>query len=490
MSDLGDILARAGAELGAQADPLDDGALSRVLASARRRRVRRHAYQAAAAAAAVAVAATGGWWGVQHQEPAPAQTPSPLVSTPVPERPTPTPAPTPSATPDGDGPVVREASIDDETVLRRLVQPRTGETWHAPEPADDLDLLTLDEHSAPGYRTVRVGARGSATIYAVAGPMEPYSGERDVVGLFEVDAAGPRYIACPGPQSQECGGPGDVPALPLAPGVTVDLDTFYDTLGIPTEADLVDGFAVRTTAGTWWDARPQRIDEEPALPVLGDARTLFPAERDDEYRPDDVTDLTTYGPAALVELRWSAELVAGLTNVSYAWRTPYGALVHLGPGDVPGSAWDEIVWDDGVDRRLTPSDPESYALLPPETRAPGDHACVSSRFSLEEDHVDAQWRPAGRTRDGTRVYVPVAGGNDVASRVRAWQASIAWTVDLNVGPDADDVVQGPEVYAADTGYGTDEAFLAANALFALERPDGRWMLGLRPDALAPVYECV
>lgn len=93
MSDLGEILASAGTELGSQTDPMDDTALRRVVAGARRRRVRRHAYQGVAAVAAVAILGAGGWWGAQRQEPVPAHTPTPAVTSP-----SPTSAPSPSAT--------------------------------------------------------------------------------------------------------------------------------------------------------------------------------------------------------------------------------------------------------------------------------------------------------------------------------------------------------------------------------------------------------
>ncbi|MDC7122888.1 hypothetical protein OMK64_15240 [Cellulomonas fimi] len=382
-------------------------------------------------------------------------------------------------TPSAPEPAVRQSAIDDATVLRRLAEPRTGETWHEPEPADEVRLVESDFYGTPtSPRTVRVGARGDAVIYAVVGPHHGLEPRRDVRGLFEVDAAGARYIACPSPRVEECDAEAPYTS-DLAPGVVVDVDTFYDTLGIPVEAELVDGFTVRTSGGTGWERLDFETGSSRPVPALGNGSLLVTDT--DHWRADDAVDVARFGPAALVELRWAEAEIDGLTNASYAWRTPYGAYVSLTADDVPGGDYDAIVWDDGVDRRYYADEPDLVA----RTGAPGDGTCAASMFSLDAAHVDAEWRPAGRTPEGVRVHVPVGGGNPLATRVRAFQEKIAWTVDPD---DPSLTLTGASVYA-ETGMTTDEAFLAAHSLFAIERPDGVWMVGLSPAAAAPVFEC-
>ena len=83
--------------------------------------------------------------------------------------------------------------------------------------------------------------------------------------------------------------------------------------------------------------------------------------------------------------------------------------------------------------------------------------------------------------NGHRVLVPATGGTDLSRAVRAWQEGASFGNDESYQP-----VQGA---AAGYGYLTDESFLGANALFAVEGPTGQWLLGLRADAGAVVYEC-
>lgn len=481
MSDLGDTLSRAGDSLGGDVGPVEEATLRRIVGGARRRRVRRHTVQAVAGVALVAVLGGGGWWGMQREAPAPAHTPTPQVTTSATPTATPTPTPTPTAS-EPPEPVVRQTAIDDATVLRRLAEPRTGETWHAPEPADDVRLVASEEYGTEwAPRTVKVGERGDAVVYAVVGEHYHYDARRDVLGLFEVDAAGARYIACPSPRTEDCDP--EVPGAPsLDPAVTVDVDTFYDTLGIPVEAELVDGFTVRTAGGIMRERRDWSTGTDRVVAPLGNGVLLVPPTDSEWHRAEDAVDVARYGPAALVELHWQDGEVDGLTNVSYAWRLPFGAHVALAPEDVPGADWDAIVWDDGVDRRVDVSEPG----FPAATVAPGARSCTAATFSIADPFDRRAWRPAGRTPEGARVHVPVAGGNDLARQVRSWQERISWSV----GPDdGTETLQGAEVYA-ETGMTTDAAFLAANALFAVERPDGVWMLGLSPAAAAPVWECV
>lgn len=467
MSDLGDILARAGVELGAQSGPMDDGALRRVVAGARRRRVRRHTFQGIAAVAAVAVIGAGGWWGAQRNQPMPAETPTPAVTRTATPKPTSTPEPTPTVE---TGPVVRETSTDDATVLRRLVAPRTGETWHDPQPAPDAPPLMTVDQGRTILSPVRVGQRGDATIYAVL--QQNFLWDSDVLGLFEVDGAGSRFIACPTPRTDDpCLEASEDDWRALAPGVSVDRDTFYDTLGIPGAVDLGGGYVVRTTT-TLADVRDDS-DDGPGVARLGNAWLVA----HDEWGQVEVADsvlVAGYGRAGLAEVRGAPE-VPGLTPMFYAWQLPFGTTIQLSGADVPGGDFNSLVWDDGVERDV-PGD-EMWGEIARVT-APAAPSCTPYTLNRDASFDRSTWRAAGRTAEGLRVYVPVVGGNDRSREARAWNESQSWTWDA----------EGAEVYQQ-TGFGTDQAFLDAHALFAVERPDRTWILGMIPTAAPVVYEC-
>ena len=473
MSDLGDILARAGMELGGQTGPMDDGALRRVVSGARRRRVRRHTFQGVAAVAAVVVIGASGWWGAQREQPMPAHTPTPAVTRTTAPTPTPTSEPTPTV---DAGPVVRETSTDDATVLRRLAAPRTGETWHDPEPAPDAPALMTVNEGESVLPALRVGTRGDATIYAVI--QQSFYWDSDVLGLFEVDGAGARFIACPTPRADDpCleGSYGDWRAL--APGVSVDRDTFYDTLGIPGAVDLGGGYVVRT-ATTLANVRSD-VDAGPGVARLGNAWPVAHAE----WGPTEVAEsvlVAGYGRAGLAEVR-SEAVVPGLTPMFYAWKLPFGSTIQLSGADVPGGDFNSLVWDDGVERDV-PED-QMWGGIAGVT-APAAPSCTPYTLNRDASFDRSTWRAAGRTAEGLRVYVPVVGGNDRSRQVRAWNESQSWAWGESTGEE----ITGAEVYQQ-TGFGTDQAFLDAHALVAVERPDHTWLLGMIPTAAPVVYEC-
>jgi hypothetical protein len=242
------------------------------------------------------------------------------------------------------------------------------------------------------------------------------------------------------------------------PDVARDEATFYDTMTLPRSVDLAPGWRLTTTATTSRDFFGQL--------VLGDARDLYGLEGTTQV----VADL---GAAQVVQLTRDGQ-VSGLDDLRYAIRTPYGATVDLSANDSPSGEFGLIRWDDGVARPL----PEGVHV---QSTAPSSGACFSGTFSVEDRHVPGDWRPAGTTPGGHRVYVPLAGGNAVSRAVRAWQAESSFGFDEA----AQDVVYGPAVY----GYSTDEQFLADNALYAIQGPAGEWQLRLRVDAVQTVYEC-
>jgi hypothetical protein len=314
---------------------------------------------------------------------------------------------------------------------------------------------------APAYL---VGTRGEASIYVTG---YEQLGTWVVGGLYEVDAQGARLIACPSARTTDpCA---DEVSISLPPGVVRDVETFYDTLTLPVSIDLGDDFRVTTTSTT---GSPSSTSS-----LYGDADPLM----DDTFERRVLRDL---GPVT-VAVRVRESSVPGLTNLTYGILTPLGTFLRLQPGDVPAGDFPAIRWDDGIARGAADSADEGDA--PAVTEAPGGQACLATTYSLEDKHVPADWRPAGTTPDGRRVYLPVAGGNPVSRAVRAWQEDSSWTM-------APDGVQGDEygaVHGAAAGYPypTDAAFLEANALFAVQGPGGEWLLGMRSDAHNVVYEC-
>ncbi|MDC7122886.1 hypothetical protein OMK64_15225 [Cellulomonas fimi] len=474
MRDLDELLASTETTLARAAGP-GGPVPAPVRSGIRRRRVVRHAAESLVAVVAVGAVASAAWIGAGHAAPVPAVSPT-SDPTPTTSAPAPTaPAPSPSEAAD-DGPVVRETALADDVVLRRLLHPRTGESWTTPVAVDDGPALVSRPDTWGSATTFRVGARGDATIYAVANHLD-YDGVA-VLGLFEVDGAGARFIACPGPRAEEeCADPA---AVQLADGVTVDRDTFYDSLGVPGSLELGDGFVVTTTEEARW---AHELLGSPARTDLGDARLLT---GENWYGVSEtVRVLGRFGAGAVVETRTPGQ-VAGLTNVDLAWRTPFGSLVELAAGDVPGGDFNAIVWDDGVERRSARDD---LGVRGGDSQSPAAPHCFAPGFAVEDSPAPAAWRPAGRTADGRRVYVR-ASADALVHAVRGFHEEHSATVVLPDDPTSteDAWVRGAEAYAA-TGFTTDQAFVDAHALYAVDGPGGVRYLALRRDAANLVYEC-
>ncbi len=437
-----------------------------VVTRVRRRRTVRAATTAVvstAAAAVLTVTAVGLADGpITDPGPvAPAVTSSPdprTTSTPAPS-PAPTAPPSPDPQPTSDpvtAPAVREAQIDDAVVLARQSEPRTGEVWSDPEPAPEMEeLLAPDDFSS----VWRVGHRDASTIYVVVADGEARDGRVGITGvgvsgLYEVDDAGVRAIVCPSART----GDACVAEQSTRPDLPRDEATFYDTMTLPRSVDLGAGWRLTTTATTSRDHYRWSL--------LGDARDLYGLGGTTEI----VADL---GAAQVVQVTRDGE-VAGLKDVRYAIRTPYGATIDLLANDSPSGEFGLIRWDDGIARPL----PDGVQV---QSTAPSSGACFSGTFSVEDRHVPGDWRPAGTTLGGHRVHVPAPGGNAVSRAVREWQGRTSFTYDQAAGKE----VHGPEVYA----YASDEQFLADNALYAIQGPAGEWQLRLRVDAVQTVFEC-
>ncbi|WP_456789126.1 hypothetical protein [Cellulomonas sp. P5_C5] len=473
-ADLHALLARASDEIEGGAPALDGGRLGVVRSAARRRRIVRHTAESFAGVGVVGVLGVGLWFGLGQQAPEPVvPIETPTVSPSPSPSDTPTPTPTPTSTPTPTGPPTRAEEIDDATVIERLSAPRTGEVWHTPERTPEMDeVLAL----ADGYFTptiYRVGSRADAVIYmSVAEGGMPWS-TLEFGALYEIDEAGARLIACPSARTgDECAGSAEQTG-----GVVRDDETFYDSLTMPESIDI-DGYVVTTSHA--------RSDEFASL--FGDAQALTP-------EPLASRTLLQLGALSVVE-RTQQSAVAGLVNIEFGVATPFGTFLELSREDLPAGEFEAIRWDDGVrrgashgpdgDDSYVGSDPADYTAV---TLAPGSSNCTSWHFSRASTHDPAQWRAAGTTPGGYRVYLPLPGGSSLTQAVRAWQEESSWLPSEMTDDPAADEYGTLHGAAAGYEYTTDQAFLDANALFAVQGPAGEWMLGMRSDAVNVVYEC-
>ncbi|MBD7918425.1 hypothetical protein H9657_09060 [Cellulomonas sp. Sa3CUA2] len=455
--DLENLMARAAHDLEAALPPAPTDALGHVRAAVRRRRLGRHARDSVGALALVGALATAVLLGGRG-EPEPAVTPTPTPS--VSATPTPTPAPTATPTPDAapTGPVVREAEIDDATVLARLAAPRTGEVWTAPQRVDAPGpVFTLVEVTYDWYL---VGHRGAADIYAAtpeSASLTPYEMRSYglPVELYELEAGVLRRVVCPSARTGDaCGQPH------VNSAAEQDTTTFYDSLTLPRALPLPGGYTLGTAATSG------------AVGALTGAMQAVVLQ--DEVRVH--ADLGSGVQVVERTIPSHDGAPAGMRSVRFAVRLPYGALVDLVPADVPGGDSAAITWDDGVARG------DADDAWRSATGAPGGLVCDFATFSVQTTGVDrSAWVRAGSTADGRPVHVPAPGRTEVAAAVFAWQESSSWTV----GDTPTGTVTGAEAYPIDSV----EQLVADNALFALEGPGRSWLLGLRVDAMHAVYEC-
>lgn len=420
-------------------------------------RRRRHARQfrtawiGTLAAAAVTVGALA-LPALDREEPQPAISPDVRPTTP-------TPSPSPTTTPGVEPPAAppaRAEHIDDDAVIAHLIAPRTGEAWSTPEPAPEVLPLLDPENSKTA--AFRVGQRGDATIYITADTefvdtSHGYWRGSGVRGLFEVDAKGVRAILCPSARSTDPCLRDRVPAQ----GITPDSSTFYDTFTLPRQIEITDDFTLSTVT---------TVARSGERNIFGDAGALVGVGRTTRI-------VHTLGALRIGQLE-NRVGIAGVTNATFAILTPFGTTINLVDADYPGGDYSAIKWDDGVTR--TPP------LLDWTTSAAGSPFCVGDAFSVEDEHIAQDWRAAGVTPDGHRVFVPVSADIQISRAVRAWQEGNSETVDDSTG----EWVTGA---AAGYPFETDAAFHEAHALFAIQGPSGEWQLRIRPDAISRIYEC-
>jgi len=453
-SDLDALLAQAAGDLERVVPALPDAALGRVRTRVRRRRVRRHAVESVAGVAGVAAVGTVAWLGAVRGTPAPAESPTTTPTTSPTTTPTPTPTLTPSPTPTSDA-AAPTAPEDDAAGIAKVVSPATGETWQEPVDVPDMAIrLTGYDYQ----RALLVGHRGDASIYALSN--DEYL-TTSVDGLYEVVGDQVTLIACP-TSPDRCSSPDE--AYLAGKGITLDRTTRYESLTLPTAIRVSPTFGVTTTA-TLGRNYPG---------VYGDGGFLVGTSPLGYEIETESRTLREIGAARLVELRATTSgVVPGLTPVQYAYITPLGTAFLLDSQDVAGADVDAFQWDDGVGR---PSANEYQR----GSVAPGAKQCFWSQLAIEADHVDADWVAAGTAPDGRRVHVPVPGGNATSRAVFAHERDTSW----GWPEGAEEMVYGAEVYPL-----TEQQFLDQHSLYAVQGPDGEWLLGLRQDASATVYEC-
>ncbi|GIG19741.1 hypothetical protein Cch01nite_04650 [Cellulomonas chitinilytica] len=447
-SDLDALLARGAGDLERQVPAMADRAFGSVRGAVRRRRVRRHAVESVAAVAGVAAVGVVAWLGAAHGTPAPAHTPSVTSST----SPSATPSSSPSATSSTAPPT---APPDDAAGIARVLSPSTGETWQ--EPVEDPGMTErLTEFG--GQRAFLVGHHGDASIYALVNDEWPSS---SIEGLYERVGETVSLIGCP-VSADRCSP--RVDGSLEHPGLLIDTTTRYESLTVPTSIRVSPTFGVTTTATTAVEWRG----------VYGDGGSMVGGSPLGYQVPSESRTLRQIGGARLVELRSPASgVVPGLTPLHYAYVTPMGGAFLLEAKDVDVADVASFRWDDGVDRPSAYPDRDGSG-------APGAQQCFLSLLAAEADHVDADWRAAGTASDGRRVWVPVPGGNPVSHAVYAHERDSSFTYDEA----SEEFVDGAAAYPY-----TEEQFLDHHALFAVQGPDDEWLLGLREDSAATVYEC-
>ena len=457
MNDLDQLLHGARDEIADATGPIDERDLLRVRGTVRRARIQRHTFESVGAAACAGVLGVGAWAALGQGGGDPT---NPATSSPDPA-PTGSSSSTPSQAPTRPAAVEtfeRADDIDDATVVARLSEPRTGEAWAEPVRDDEAEQALVSPDLRDLTTVYRVGTRGDATIYVAiddaTAALENPSFLRTGAVLYEIDDDGPRLISCPSARAGDaCQDP---TVLVEGTRVEVDTDTFYDTTTLPAQVELAGGWTVSTAA-----TRASGQLTTAGVP-LGFGRAPI----------SDLADLGALSFVVAPTVADDAVTVDGLTSGTYAWRMPFGTYVTLDPKDVPGASFDDITWTDGKQRT---SEWRSATL------APGSPQCLDAQTSIEAQHNPAQWRQAGTTADGLPVMVPVAGGTDLSRAVRQFLETSSGTM----------LDGGEWVTGAEAGYPylTDDEFLAANSLLAVQAPDGSWHLRLRADAADVVYEC-
>lgn len=350
----------------------------------------------------------------------------------------------------------------------RLRVPDTGETWHDPVEIPDPGTLMIPqdnpEPTAPRYYSV--GNRGPNDIvvsYSVNGYFEY---------VFEVDPSGHgSLVPClneNGPCSAIRTGWSD-----FHPDLSIRSDVFYRSLSYPWGFKVAGNYFVGLPTGyddgydgEWQDGGPY------SLTTIHTSPGGWGEPTDVEY-----TLFFDLGGTKIVEMT-STSALPGYRSLDYLVLTPLGRLMMMGSSTSTGGDFNQIVWNDGS---VNPN----YGGLSEGAVSPGSTVCTwYGAFAIDENHEDSLWYAAGTTGIDTVVYLPTSG-NPLVEQVRQLHFDSA----PNQGTENPGEGTGGEGDVDPYPYRTAEEFLDAKALWAIQRPDGVWLLAMRPSAVADVYEC-
>ncbi|MDN4474124.1 hypothetical protein [Demequina zhanjiangensis] len=378
----------------------------------------------------------------------PAATLSPSPTPTVTASPSASPTTAPSAPPEPSEAAVPLVTGDDIGILERLENPTTGETWHQP---------TLIAAPAPladeGGTFLSVGTRGDADIVLwVAGGFDYWTSGYEA-RLYEIDAAGIRWIQCPSVvPSDRC----ETPWAEWENGArSFDALTNYDSLTLPRAVSPAPGWSIDLTIA----------DDMALLGNEAPGTTLTPNERA-VLGYGERTVIATLGPWQLVQDQ-SDGFVPSLIDVRYRLVSAFGTSIEL--GSEAGS--------DYADANAAFGGPNYQG----DEMLPASGTCFRADETIDPHHDADGWVAAGINVDGQRVYLPVEGGNAVSRAVydTLFDSSWAWS------DEAGDMVSGVGAYA----YSTYAEFLEARSVVTWDRGDGVWVVGIQAQASQQVYEC-
>jgi hypothetical protein len=452
MTDIRDVLQHRTTSLAHQFRNDVEFDASVAKSAVRRKRTVRAALTSSAAVVGVIAVGSAAWAGYDALNPAPAAPPTPSAT------PSDLPSATPSATPSPTALERLESATQSERTALQT-NPRTSEVWTGQSAFEtDLDIIDLEY-----WTLVQVGENGDAAIVAMAPrSYDIFDGGRRIAALLEVDDDGARIIECPRPVAGLC--PQDM-GFPFGEDVSIDHDTFYDTLALPWGDIAAGGVPLYIATGS----------------PLGDASawTDF-ITIDPDYEPApwaSAVDDTPLGSGLSMMVRaYGDAAVPGLKAYDYAVRSPFGSYMPILHEAIGGFEAEGFTWDDGAPLELWSA--EVCGEL-------GDQACPDRWVSAEErcfplgvtedpHHRDRDWVAAGTTADGRTAYVPANGGNDVARAIFETMRDSSWDLEGD---------------APNYGFDTYQDFLEARSVITFQLDDERWIIAISPIARNNPYEC-
>jgi hypothetical protein len=369
------------------------------------------------------------------------------------------------ANPLGDFPFVREDFRDPyDWDFARFDAPATGEVWHEPtEIPDPRNLLIPTEGWVDEMHYYSVGTRGDSDIVAA------YAGS-SYLYTFEVAANGQgSLLPCLSAVSWECELIDAWQAVPH-PDVAVRADVFYVSLSLPwsylPEPTYGVGLPSLGSEYTFWEGGPYTASNVRVSPNdWGEFDGVA-------YAP-----YATMGSTTILEMTFKSRL-PGYRSLNYLVLMPQGMVAVVPSESTSGGDFYQITWDDGFGSEDMGGSAEGSV-------SPGSPVCTEfGSWMIDEDHDDSLWYPAGHTWTDVTVYLPTAD-NPLPERVRQLHFDSA----PNKGYDNPYAGTDSEGDVDPYPFHTEQEFRDARALWAVERPDGTWLIGMRSIAVADTYEC-